>query len=267
MRADLLLVQKGLAPSRQKAQELIKSGKALTDGRTVKKPSEELAESCNLICESGCEFVGRGGHKLKAALDEFSIDVSGLVAADIGASTGGFCDCMLQRGAKKIYAVDVGHGQLVPSIQSNPHVVSLEGINAKDLDWRIFGEKVDFLTADLSFISATILFDKFREVLKDDAAAVILIKPQFEAGKSNIGKNGIVKDPKAHLDVLKNAAERAKESGFIIQGITNSPITGGDGNVEFLLFLKTAGAEIADTEKEILKAVEKANKLGKDDVQ
>jgi len=267
MRADLLLVKKGLAPSRQKAQESIKAGKVSADGKIVLKSSEELSEECNIICEGGCEFVGRGGLKLKAALEEFNIDVSGLTAADIGASTGGFCDCMLQRGAAKIYAVDVGHDQLAPSIKSDPRVVSLEGVNAKDLDWRLFGEKVDLLTADLSFISVTILFDKFREVLKDDAAAVILIKPQFEAGKSNIGKRGIVKDPKVHLEVLKSAVNHAKSQGFRIGGIINSPITGGDGNIEFLLYLKMAGTGLSDPEKEAEKAVSRAHKLGKDDVR
>ena len=266
MRADVLLIQKGFAPSRQKAQELIKSGNAYANGTIVAKPSQELAEDSEIICEGRIEFVGRGGYKLKAALDAFQIDVTGLTAADIGASTGGFCDCMLQEGIKKIYAVDVGHNQLAPSIGSDQRIVSLEGVNAKELDVKLFNGKVDFLTADLSFISVTILFDKFREVLKDDAGAVILIKPQFEAGKSHIGKNGIVKDPKVHLSVLKNAVNRAQKSGFSVCGLTYSPITGGDGNIEFLLYLRVMGAELTGIDRTIERVVEEAHNKGKDDV-
>jgi len=271
MRVDVLLVQQGLAPSRQKAQELIKSGKVAANGKLISKSSEELPQACKVTCEGGCEFVGRGGLKIKAALDGFEVDVSGLTAADIGASTGGFCDCMLQRGAAKIYAVDVGHDQLAPSIRFDPRIVSLEGVNAKELDWNLFGEKVDFLTADLSFISVTLLFDKFREVLKDYASAVILIKPQFEAGKNRIGKHGIVKDSKVHLDILKNAIKSAQQNGFKVCGLMNSPITGGDGNIEFLLYLKTFGSQLPDLDNAIKQAVEFAHRresdsLGKDDV-
>lgn len=263
MRADVLLVQKGLVPSRQKAQELIKSGKVTVNGKIVAKPSQDLSEDSDIKCESGSEFVGRGGYKLKAALDTFQIDVSRLTVADIGASTGGFCDCLLQRGAKKIYAVDVGHDQLAPSIKFNSRVISLEGVNAKELNFQLFGEKVDFLTADLSFISLTILFDKFREVLKDDAGAVILIKPQFEAGKSNIGKNGIVKDPKVHLSVLKNVVSSAQKSGFKVCGLMKSPITGGDGNSEFLLYLRTSGGiELTGLDQIIGKIAEKSHSTG-----
>ncbi len=261
MRADVFLVQKGLAPSRRKAQELIQSGKVTADGKTVAKPSEELSENSEVLCESGCEFVGRGGYKLQAALDAFQIDVSGLIAADIGASTGGFCDCMLQKGVKKIYAVDVGHDQLAPSIKSDPRIVSMEGVNAKELDKNLFEDPIDFLTADLSFISVTILFDKFREVLKDDAGAVILIKPQFEAGKNNIKKNGIVKDPKIHVNVIKTVTESAQKSGFSIWGLMPSPITGGGGNREFLLYLnlKRSSSQLPDLEQAIKKTVETAH--------
>lgn len=266
MRADVLLVQKGLAPSRQKAQELIKTGKVSVNGKPVSKPSDELKGDIVIQCESGSEFVGRGGYKLKAALEAFQIDVSGLTAADIGASTGGFCDCMLQRGIKKVFAVDVGHDQLAPSIKTNPRVVSLEGINAKELDKDLFGGKIDLLTADLSFISVTILFDKFREVLKDGAEAVILIKPQFEAGKNNIGKNGIVKDPKVHESVLKTVIESAQKSGFAVAGLIPSPITGGDGNIEFLIYLKTSGAQLSDLDIMIKQVIEIANQRRKDDV-
>ena len=272
MRADVLLVQKGLAASRQKAQVLIKSGKVTANGKPVAKPSDDLSDDVVIQCESGSDFVGRGGYKLQAALDAFQIDVLGLTAADIGASTGGFCDCMLQRGIKKIFAVDVGHDQLAPSIKSDPRVVSLEGVNAKELKISLFGDKVDFLTADLSFISVTILFDKFREVLKDDAGAVILIKPQFEAGKSNIGKNGIVKDPKIHVNVLKTVTERAQNSGFAVAGLIPSPITGGDGNIEFLLYLKTSGTQLPDLDITIKQAVDiaqrrEAHQRRKDDIK
>ena len=271
MRADILLVQKGLAPSRQKAQELIRSGKVTANGKLIMKSSNELPQTCEMICERGCEFVGRGGLKLKAALDGFEIDVSGLTVADIGASTGGFCDCMLQRGAAKIYAVDVGHNQLAQLIKSDSRVISLEGMNAKDLDYNIFGGKIDFLTADLSFISATLLFDKFRKVLKDNASAVILIKPQFETGKKRIGKHGIVKDPKVHLEILKNATDNAQKNGFKVCGLMNSPITGGDGNIEFLIYLKTSGSQLPDLDMAIKQTVEIAHRrkfdnLGKDDV-
>ena len=180
------------------------------------------------------EYVSRGGHKLAAALDAFLLDVRGLCAADLGASSGGFCDCLLQRGAAKIYAVDCGSGQLAKKLREDARIVSMENTNARTLDENSFGEKVDLCVMDLSFISQTLIFPAVCRILKPHGLVVSLIKPQFEVGRALVGKNGIVKSEKARLAACGRVCENAAGFGLVSRGVIPSPITGGDGNVEYL---------------------------------
>lgn len=240
-RLDTLLVCKGIAKSRERAKEYIKSGKILVNGKLAAKPSEEAAADAEIsYLGDGEKYVGRGGYKLEKALSYFDIDISGCVCVDIGASTGGFTDCMLQNGAKKAYAVDVGHGQLAKKLLDDERVVNIEGVNVKDLTDEIIPEAIDFACADLSFISCIYAAEAAYRLLKLGGKAVILIKPQFEAGKAAISKGGIVKDIKAHIRVLSSITDEISKLGFSILGLTDSPIRGGDGNVEYLIYLEKA---------------------------
>lgn len=241
IRLDVKLAADGLAASRQKAQALIEAGLVSVNGKTAVKSSLNVDENDVVCVAKNDEYVGRGGKKLEKALKEFIIDVSGAVCADIGASTGGFCDCLLRGGAKRIYAVDIGRDQLDPIIAGNPSVVRIEGKNARELTAQELGGQVDFLSCDLSFISVTLLLEVFCAVLKYNAQAVILVKPQFEAGRENIGKHGIVKSEKTHIEVLEKVLNAASGAGFGVCGITYSPIKGGDGNTEYLMHLKKGG--------------------------
>lgn len=263
MRADLYLVQNGYAASRTLAQKLIADGAVTVDGRMLKKASEEISEGEHTVAvenTADTRFVGRGGLKLEAALDAFSLDPAGLIFADIGASTGGFTDCLLRRGAAVVFAVDAGHGQLHPRLLADPRVRSAEGMNARNLTsadllaveavWKqahpdapasCFEGKVDGIVMDVSFISQTLLHPALSSILKDGGRMVTLVKPQFELTKSALNKQGIVKqekDRKAALDrVLASAAACGFEAGSVIP----SPIEGGDGNREYLAyFIKKA---------------------------
>lgn len=236
MRIDLYLAQNGYASSRQFAKRLIEEGRVFAGKKLIKKPSENYDESSEIkIIESaGSEFVSRGGYKLEYALVHFKIDVSGLVAADIGASTGGFTDCLLQRGAKRVYALDCGKNQLHKKLLCDSRVISIEKFNAKNLSCDSLPEKADIAVMDLSFISQTKVLQNIKNILTPDGKLVSLIKPQFEAGKENIGKNGIVKSEKARKNAVGNVLACAAECGFESFGVVCSPITGGDGNIEYL---------------------------------
>lgn len=241
MRADLYLYKFGYARSREAAQRLIDSGLVTIDGKAVKKPSEKLDESCqhDVLCTDTLPYVGRGGLKLEAALEKFSIDPAGLVCLDVGASTGGFTDCLLKRGAKKVYAVDSGHGQLAEELLNCPDVVSIEGMNARFLAPEHIGELVDLIVMDVSFISQTLILPRFPILIKDNAHAITLIKPQFECGRDLVGKGGIVKKPEHRLAAVRRVVAAAEECGLYLSGLIRSPITGGDGNVEFLAAFET----------------------------
>ena len=237
-RLDFELVKRGLAQSRERAKEHIQNGEVIVNGRCARKPSDEVSENDD-ICLVGetLKYVGRGGLKLEKALFEFKINLSGRTCLDIGASTGGFTDCMLQNNACKVYAVDVGHGQLAEKLVNDPRVINIEGVNVKDICSDMFSELIDFICADLSFISVKYAADAARDILQRDGEAVLLIKPQFEAGKEHLSKGGIVKDKSVHVDVLKSLCAYFCSIGFEISGLIPSPIKGGNGNIEYLIHL------------------------------
>jgi len=244
MRLDVYMVENNLTESRKKAQDLIKEGSVFVDGINVIKPSFTVDGSCDVKIEGEvCPYVGRGGYKLAAALKYFNISVENAVCIDIGSSTGGFTDCLLRNGASKVYAVDSGKGQLHNTLRSNDKVIVMEETNAKYLTFNDIGEFCDIAVMDVSFISQTLLYDTVACVLKNGGSFISLIKPQFEAGRSNIGKNGIVKDEKIRLDVCQKVKETAAAFGLINKGIVRSPIQGGDGNIEFLALFEFAGVQ------------------------
>lgn len=237
-RADILLVQKGLATSREKAKEFIKKGLVVSGGRVVSKPSEMLDETAEIVfCGETLKYVGRGGLKLEKAVVEFSINLKGMVCADIGASTGGFTDCMLQNGAVKVYAVDVGHGQLAQKLLEDDRVVNLENLNVRYISSEHIPEKLDFISVDVSFISLRLVLGGLTDFLKSDGKISVLIKPQFEAGRENVGKKGIVKSEKAHVTVLSSLCDYFSSIGLALEQLTFSPIKGSDGNTEYLALL------------------------------
>ncbi len=245
MRVDLFLTEKGYVSSRKKAQTLIEEGKVLIDGCTVKKSSQQINDgehTIEIMQSDEVRFVGRGGLKLESALDAFGISPRDKVALDIGASTGGFTDCLLQRGATKVYAVDAGVGQLAASLLANPSVISIEKMNARNLEpEHIDYTMVDLIVMDVSFISATYIIPQFPALMKEDAEAVCLVKPQFEVGRAMIGKGGIVRDATAHAAAIKRVCACAESVGLFPIALIPSPIEGGDGNREFLLHLVRQG--------------------------
>ena len=238
MRADVYLCERGYVSSRRRARELIESGCVTVDGKPITKPAAPLSEegSYEIVVTETLPYVGRGGLKLEAALDAFSLDVKGLTTLDIGASTGGFTDCLLLRGAERVYAVDAGVGQLAQKLREDPRVVVRERLNARSLvPEQIEGARVDLIVMDVSFISATYILPRFPILLKEEGYAVCLIKPQFEVGKSMLGKGGIVKDPAAHRFAVERVMEGGRSVGLVPIGLSPSPVTGGDGNREFLI--------------------------------
>lgn len=237
MRADAYLVANGYIGGREHAKALILAGCVTVDGKVLKKASDPIAEELphEVIVNDPQKYVGRGGLKLEAALDAFGIDPSGMTALDIGASTGGFTDCLLQRGARHVYAVDAGAGQLAEKLRNDPRVTSMEHLNARELTRDIIPERVDLIVMDVSFISATYILPRFPDLLRPDGTAVCLIKPQFEVGKERIGKGGIVKDPAAHRYAVERVTDAGRSVGLIPTGLISSPIEGGDGNREFLV--------------------------------
>lgn len=238
-RLDVYLTENNLAKSRQRAKELIKSGGVQVNGRVISKPSAEVGENDQIkLLKEDFAYVSRGLLKLEKALAEFEIDVTGLVCADIGASTGGYTQCLLDKGAEFVYAVDVGHGQLDKSLVENPKVKNCEGVNARYLTPEFFDRQIDFMGVDLSFISLTLVMPALAEVIKTDGEICALIKPQFEVGKKGIGKNGIVKNPAEHIRILNELISFFGKLGLSVNGLTNSPIKGGDGNIEYLVYLK-----------------------------
>ena len=235
-RIDKLLVDRGLADTRTKAQALVMAGAVLVDEQLVRKSSEVFSPQAQIRIkkEVTSRYVGRGGIKLEAALRHFEIDVSGFVCLDVGASTGGFTDCLLQHGARRVVSVDVGHNQLDWKLRNDRRIEVREGVNARHLTADDFEEKFDLATIDVSFISATKILPAASTVLKGGGRIITLIKPQFEVGKGEVGRGGIVKDPAQHQRVINEVNAAANSLGFDIRGVIESPITGADGNVEFL---------------------------------
>jgi 23S rRNA (cytidine1920-2'-O)/16S rRNA (cytidine1409-2'-O)-methyltransferase len=240
MRVDVFLALNQYAKSRSAAQALIDAGSVIINGKTVTKASDSVDENAenNVVITKTQKFVGRGGYKLEYALEKFKIDVSGKTAIDVGASTGGFTDCLLQRGAEKVFAVDAGEGQLDASLVSNPKVVNIEKYNARNLNREDFVDKIDVAVMDVSFISQTLILPSLSSLLDDGAVLVSLIKPQFEVGRSAIGKKGIVKNPKDRKNAVMTVVEVAKALGLGCLGVYESVITGGDGNIEYVAAFK-----------------------------
>lgn len=234
MRLDLFLFENGYVKSRSRAKELIEKGSVKVDSKIITKPAFDLESGVIEIEESSMPFVGRGGFKLEAALDQFEIDVLSLRCIDIGASTGGFTDCLLQRGADYVLAVDCGHGQLDPKLATDERVFQLEGFNARNLSPDETGELFDLAVMDVSFISQTLIHPALSSVLKDGAIFVTLIKPQFEAGRKSLSNKGIVKNESDRKSALNKVFESAQANGFTLKGYIESPIKGGDGNIEYL---------------------------------
>lgn len=247
MRLDVYLAENGLVKSRAAAKELIVSGRVKADGKTVLKPSFDVVGDCLVKIMGGqLRYVGRGGLKLEKALDVFRIDLSERVCIDIGASTGGFTDCMLQNGAAYVYAVDVGHGQLDGKLIDDKRVLNMEKTNILELSAEDFPKEPSFISADVSFVSLKRILPKIKELLPESGEAAVLVKPQFEAGRPNVGKGGIVKDRKVHAAVLADIASFCFSVGLEILGLTHSPVTGGsgaDGNIEYLAYLKRGGSQ------------------------
>ena len=237
-RADLLLVAKGLAESREQAQTLIMEGLVFTASGRVSKPSSTVLETAELEVRGRPPYVGRGGLKLTHALDTFSLAATGLVALDIGASTGGFTDCLLQRGAQRVYALDVGHGQLDYRLRGDPRVTVMEKCNAR-YPFQL-PERVDLVTVDVSFISVSLVLPPAVEHLRDQCYLIILVKPPFEARKEEVGRGGVIKDPQVHARVLGRTIAWAVGRGLRLCNLCPSPILGDAGNREFFLLLQKA---------------------------
>jgi 23S rRNA (cytidine1920-2'-O)/16S rRNA (cytidine1409-2'-O)-methyltransferase len=236
LRLDLWMIGHGLADTREKAQALIMAGEVVLNGQKALKPSQLTGDDARVEVLSRPKYSSRGGLKLEAALARFQIDVTGLICADFGSSTGGFTDCLLQAGAAKVHAIDVGAGQLDWKLRNDPRVVVREGVNARYLDLSDLGEPVDVAVCDVSFISATLIVPAMVRVLKPDTGRlVILVKPQFEVGKGQVGKGGIVRDPAQHLESCAKVRTCLEALGFKTD-IMDSPITGAEGNREFLLY-------------------------------
>ena len=238
MRADVFLASGGYAPSREQAKRLILEGLVTLDGKPLRRAAEEVGEGAHTVTVSGPErFVSRGGNKLEAALAAFGLNPSGWRALDIGASTGGFTDCLLRHGVAEVVAVDSGAGQLAEALRGDPRVQSREHCNARDLTAETIGGRVRLIVMDVSFISATLILPRFPALLESGGDAVCLIKPQFEVGRANIGKGGIVRDPRAHRLAVDRVLDCASALGLCAAGLIPSPILGGDGNREFLVHL------------------------------
>ncbi|MDD4572212.1 MAG: TlyA family RNA methyltransferase [Clostridia bacterium] len=238
-RLDIVLVEKGFFPSREQARTAIMSKEVEVNNKIIDKAGTPVADDAKIrILGEKLPFVSRGGYKLDKAVKTFGLDLTGLVMMDVGASTGGFTDCALQNGAAKVYAVDVGYGQLAWNLRNDERVVVLEKTNARYLDANLIPEALDMVTIDASFISLTKLLPAIEPLLKDKGQVMALIKPQFEAGREKVGKKGVVRDFDVHIEVIKKVVDAASELGLNMAGITFSPITGPEGNIEYLLWLK-----------------------------
>lgn len=245
-RLDQRVFELGLSDSREKAKALIMAGSVYVDGQKQTKPGAPvLADASIEIKGDKLPFVSRGGLKLQKALEEFPIDPAGFVCVDCGASTGGFTDCLLQRGAKKVYAVDVGYGQLAWSLRCDERVVVMERTNARNLTPEMFSEKMDMAVMDMSFISLRLVLPAIRALLAPGGQAVCLVKPQFEAGREKVGKKGVVRDPAVHREVLEDFIAALGPMGFSLAGLTFSPVRGPEGNIEYLAWLQTEGESVA----------------------
>lgn len=255
-RIDVLLVEQGFCETREKAKRIVMAGLVFVDGQRCDKPGTGVAPDARIeVKGDDCPYVSRGGLKLQRALDRFGLDMAGLVCLDIGSSTGGFTDCMLQRGAAKVYAVDSGTNQLVWKLRSDERVVCMEQYNFRYADPADFADPMDFSCTDVSFISLKHILGPAAALLKAGACMVCLIKPQFEAGREQVGKNGIVRDPAIHRQVIENVLGYAADSGFSVLDLDHSPVKGTKGNIEYLVLLKKEDSPVCSVSAEQIKEV------------
>lgn len=257
IRLDVFMVNKGLTESRERAKALIMAGQVYIDNQKCDKPGMQVNEDGTSVEVRGetLRYVSRGGLKLEKALMEFPITLEGKTAMDIGASTGGFTDCMLQNGAKKVFAVDVGYGQFAWKLRQDERVINMERTNIRYVTPKDIGEKIDFASIDVSFISLRLVLPVAKELLKDDGEIVALIKPQFEAGREQVGKKGVVRDVKVHYEVVKTVLGFAESIGLHPSGLAFSPIKGPEGNIEYLAYLKKAESAENEITDEFIKAI------------
>lgn len=255
-RLDIEMVNRGLVESREKAKALIMSGIVYVNNQKALKGGDKIKDG-DLVEIRGQKlpFVSRGGLKLDKAIKCFDITLSDCFCMDIGASTGGFTDCMLQNGAKKVYAVDVGYGQLAWKLRNDDRVINMERTNIRYLDYNLIEDDIDFISIDVAFISLKLVLPVAYDVLKDNGYLVALVKPQFEAGKDDVGKKGVVRDIEVHRRVIKEVIDFSTETGFSIEGLDYSPIKGPEGNIEFLLLLKKKGEVTSLINDEIIYCV------------
>ena len=255
-RLDVELVNRGLVESREKGRALIMEGAVYVNGQKAYKAGDKVKDGMNIeIRGAKLRYVSRGGLKLEKALDVFPITLDGCVCMDIGASTGGFTDCMLQNGAKKVYAVDVGYGQLAWKLRSDERVVNMERTNIRYIDFDLVELPLDFVSTDVSFISLSHVLPVAYKLLKDGGEMVALIKPQFEAGREQVGKKGVVRDIAVHSEVIKKITSLAFDTGFSVRGLDFSPIKGPEGNIEFLMYLSKDADRVNAADDDAVKSV------------
>ena len=249
-RLDVLMVQRNLAESREKAKALIMSGIVYVNGQKEDKAGTSFEETVQIeVRGSTLKYVSRGGLKLEKAMSHFGVELAGKVCMDVGASTGGFTDCMLQNGAVKVYAVDVGHGQLAWKLRNDDRVICMEKTNIRYVTPEDIGDRIEFSSIDVSFISLTKVLGPVKQLLTDNGQVVCLIKPQFEAGREKVGKKGVVREKSVHLEVIEMVSDYARSIGFGILGLEFSPIKGPEGNIEYLLYLQNYPQEEAGQEE------------------
>ncbi len=237
-RLDILVVGKGLAPSREKAKALIMAGQIFVDNQREDKPGSKFDENADIVLHGEKpKYVSRGGYKLEKAIDSFGIELTGMKCMDIGASTGGFTDCMLQNGAALVYAVDVGYGQFDWGLRNDERVICMEKTNIRYVTPDDIDDVLDFASCDVSFISLSKVLPTAYNLLSGNGEMAVLIKPQFEAGKDKVGKKGVVRDPKIHKEVIEDVSASVKEIGFVVKGLDYSPIKGPEGNIEYLMYI------------------------------
>ena len=260
-RLDVLLVERNLVQSRARAKTTIMAGLVLVDGNKIDKAGTMVKANADIrVLGNKIPYVSRGGLKLEKAINEFMVELDGKVTADIGASTGGFTDCMLQNGAVKVFAIDVGYGQLDWSLRTDERVINMERTNVRNVTPEDIGELIDLASIDVAFISLEKVLPAVKAMLKATGEIVALIKPQFEAGREKVGKKGVVRDPKVHLEVIHNVVDMAREMNFVTRELTFSPVKGPEGNIEYLIWLsKDVSAEDNVTDEVIEKTVEMAH--------
>lgn len=252
-RLDTLLVERGLAGSRERAKRMIMAGEVLVDGQKVDKAGTTVKKEAEIrLLGSDIPYVSRGGLKLAKAMDVFGLTMTGKTAADIGASTGGFTDCMLQNGALRVYAIDVGYGQLAWKLRTDERVVNMERTNIRNVTLDMLEGPIDFASIDVAFISLTKVLPVAYELLKENGEIAALIKPQFEAGRENVGKKGVVRDPEVHREVINKVVSFSRELGFAIKGLTFSPVKGPEGNIEYLVWLAKSEAEEESVDEQLI---------------